>query len=213
MTATTLSVIQPRSSVGRFVAGVLVVWLCLAAWASVVELPARSAWMMPVLIAMPLSVFAVLWSTTPAFRRWALDLDRPFLILLHTLRMLGLGFVMLYVYGRLPAAFALVAGLGDAITAVWALFLGVALYQGMAVSLRAVHAWNTFGIVDFIAAVSLGLASRSAPAGLIAGGVTTDPMVQFPLSLVPLFAVPLFAMTHFIVYAQLRKQRDNDRYR
>jgi len=205
MTSATLSVIQPRTPVGWTVSILLAAWLAAAVLASVNDLSARSAWMMPVLMAAPFIVFASAWYLAPAFRRWALDLDQRFLILLHTLRALGLGFVMLHFHDVLPAVFAFPAGLGDALTAAWALLLGAALYRGAPVGRKAIYAWNTFGLLDFIAAVSLGFASRGVPHGLIAEGVNTDPMGLFPLSLVPLFGVPLFAMTHMIIYAQLRR--------
>lgn len=206
MNATALSVIHPHTSIGRVVAVVLGLWFIAASYASLNNIPAQTPWAMPVLVAMPLLLFGITWLSTPAFRNWALQLDQRFLILLHSWRMLGLGFVMLYFYDVLPAQFALPAGLGDATAAAWALLLGVALYRGSEVKPSSIHAWNTFGVIDFMAAVSLGLASRAAPLGLIQDGINTDPMGWFPLSIVPLFGVPFFLITHFIIYAQLRNR-------
>ena len=207
MNTTTLSIIQPRSDTGRVVTTVLGLWFVAAALASVSNLPMQTPWMLPFLVSMPLTLFGLTWLFSPGFRGWALGLDQRFLILLHTTRTLGLGFVMLYFYDSLPPAFAFSAGLGDAATAIWALFLGVALYQGANIGNRAIYNWNTFGLLDFVAAVVLGLASRSAPVGLIADGISSDAVGIFPLSIVPLFVVPFFVMTHLIIYAQLRLHR------
>ena len=63
--------------------------------------------------------------------------------------------------------------------------------------------WNLLGILDLIAAVSIG-ALNSALASGIAGEVTTGPMAQLPLVLIPVYFVPLFFMLHVTALCQAR---------
>ena len=152
-------------------------------------------------------VFLLAWRNSPDFRATVLAIDTGTLVILHSWRMVGMGFVFLYFYDRLPALFALTAGLGDAMTAMAALFIGIALYQGGAlVSRQRIRLWNSFGLIDFVAAVSLGVLTRSGEALHTAGQVSSDIMGTFPLALIPGFAVPFYLITHLIIYAQLRRR-------
>jgi len=155
----------------------------------------------------PVVMFGVGYMTISAFRDWVLMLDMRQLILLHSWRMVGVGFVFLYFHGQLPALFALPAGIGDAVAAIGALFLGIALFKNSsAVSRRKVFLWNTFGLLDFIIAVSMGIATRTNEWLYIANQASSDIMGQFPLVLIPGFAVPFYIITHLIIYAQLRQR-------
>ncbi len=87
----------------------------------------------------PVVMFGVSFMTISAFRDWVLILDMRQLILLHSWRMVGVGFVFLYFHGQLPALFALPADIGDAVAAAGALFLDIALFKNAsAVSRRKV---------------------------------------------------------------------------
>ena len=157
-------------------------------------------------VILPVAIYGMAYLGLNAFRAWVLALDMRPLILLHSWRMVGAGFVMLYFYDRLPALFALPAGVGDAMVAVAAVFVGIALYQRPETVPRyRIYLWNTFGLVDFIVAVSLGVLTRTGEilhAGAQAG---SDIMSSFPLALIPGFAVPFYFITHLIIYAQLRR--------
>jgi len=129
------------------------------------------------------------------------------LILLHSWRMVGIGFVFLYFYDRLPALFALPAGLGDAMAAMGALFIGIALYEHTAtVSPKRVYLWNMFGLIDFVVAVSMGVMTRTGEVLSFSGQVSSDIMGSFPLALIPGFAVPFYVITHLIIFAQLKRR-------
>ena len=98
-----------------------------------------------VAVLMPVAVFTVVYLNMKSFKDWVLSLDMRQLILLHSWRMVGIGFVFLYFQDRLPALFALPAGLGDAMAAIGALFLGIALYErAETVSPKRIFFWNTF---------------------------------------------------------------------
>ena len=158
-------------------------------------------------IVIPVVIFSLAYFRITVFRQWVLALDMRHLILLHSWRMIGMGFVFLYFHQQLPALFALPAGLGDAAAAVGAVFLAIALYENAAsVSRRRLLVWNTFGLADFIAAVSLGVLTRTGELLHFSGSAGSEIMGVFPLALVPGFAVPFYIITHLIIYAQLRGQ-------
>ena len=152
-----------------------------------------------------LSLFALAYRTLPAFRAYVLGLDMRLLILLHSWRTLGLGFVMLYMVGQLPMLFAFLAGFGDALAAVGAILLGYLLFTSPSgVSVKLISRWNTFGLVDFIIAVSVGVLTQTN--GLLASntGVDSDLMTAFPFVIIPAFLVQVFTLTHIIIYLQLK---------
>jgi len=151
------------------------------------------------------SVFLVSYMSLPAFREYILKLDMRFLIMLHSWRMLGVGFMMLYIFDKLPALFAYLAGIGDALTAMIAVFLAYALFMNkQGVSRSFIWRWNTFGLVDFFVAVSVGILTRSEAILAPANGVNSDLMTTFPFVIIPGFLVQVFALTHIIIYLQLR---------
>ena len=161
-----------------------------------------------VAILLPLVAFGLLCLGIRSFRYWVLGLDMRHLILLHSWRMVGMGFVFLYFQDQLPALFALPAGLGDALAAAGALFLVIAMYERASlVSARRIFTWNTFGLVDFLLAVSLGVLTRAGDVLHINGAVDSNIMGTFPLALIPAFAVPFYMITHLIIYAQLMHRR------
>ena len=82
MSTTSLSVIQPHSSIGRAVATVIALWFIFASLASITNLPMQSPWLLPLLVAIPLLIFALAWISWSKFRVWALELDQRFLITL-----------------------------------------------------------------------------------------------------------------------------------
>jgi len=156
---------------------------------------------------MPAIVYGIAYFSIGSFRDWVLSLDIRHLILLHSWRMVGMGFVFLYFHDRLPALFALPAGLGDAMAATGAVFLGIALYErASSVSTARIYMWNLFGLIDFVVAISMGVLTRTGDVLHFSGQVGSDIMGTFPLALVPGFAVPFFVITHLVIYAQLKQR-------
>ena len=160
--------------------------------------------LMPALILIPVVGFALAYRTNPGFRSTVLSLDTGILVILHSWRMLGMGFVFLYAYDVLPGLFAGLAGLGDAMAATGATLLGIQLLRGKPVSKQALQRWNSFGFLDFLIAVSVGTALRSS---LLGGEITTDPLALLPLSLIPTLIVPFYMITHLIIFLQLREKQ------
>lgn len=153
----------------------------------------------------PLIIFATTYSVSPRFKHYVLSIDMRHLILLHSWRMLGFGFVFLYFYDVLPALFAFPAGVGDAMAATFAVFLAIAMYRNKDIEKKWIYRWNNFGLLDFIIAVSLGIMSRTGNIGQLEGHVASDAMGVLPLVMIPTFIVPFYIITHIIIYLQLRK--------
>jgi len=155
-----------------------------------------------------LVLFALGYRTSLAFRDYVLGLDKRLLILLHSWRTLGLGFVLVYSVGALPALFAFPAGIGDAVAAIWATFLAYSmLVKKSAVSNRQILTWNTFGLVDFVIALGLGVLTRTDAVFSGMTDVSGDVLMTFPFVIVPAFLVQFFTLTHIIIYLQIRNER------
>ncbi len=194
----------------------------LLAWFSLIVLLGQNGFFIPeagqppamlfVTGGVALALFGATYRYHSAFRSYVLNLDMRLLVMLHGTRTLGLGFVMLYSIGQLPAFFALMAGFGDAITAVWAIamvYYWITHQQGL--SRKALLRWNHFGLLDFALALGIGALSQTGGLFHIAGGPSNDLVVMMPIVLIPGFLVQVLVITHIIIYLQLRNNwKDQD---
>lgn len=198
-----------RSIVFAVLALWFVVVLALGAAGAFVRSPGTPP--IPILIGatVPLAVFLGGYWLWPAFRAYILSADLVQAAAMQAWRFAGLGFLALYVHGMLPGAFAWPAGVGDiaiGVTAPW-IVLALVRKPGFATS-RVFVAWNLFGILDLVVAVSIGglVSALAAP-----GEVTTGPMAVMPLVLVPAFLVPLFLMLHLTALFQAGRRASTQR--
>jgi hypothetical protein len=128
------------------------------------------------------------------------------LTIVQTWRIVGMTFVVLYVYGILPGVFALPAGWGDVAIGITAPFVAIYL-AGNAQRKASYVVWQLLGMLDLVTAVTLGVLASPAPVGVLGHGVTTEPMTLMPLSVIPTFAVPLLLILHIISIAQAIRGR------
>jgi hypothetical protein len=126
----------------------------------------------------------------------------PLLTLPHTLRVVGVAFVIVMALGDLPWIFALPAGLGDIAIGLSAPFVARALDRDEALE-RAVR-FNVLGIVDLVVALTIGFLAGLGPVGLDVTP-TTEPLALLPLALVPTVAVPTALTLHVVSLARLRE--------
>jgi hypothetical protein len=192
---------------------VLLLWFALILALSINDVFASEPGQAPLNIlvsfAASIGIFTLCYRVFARFRHYVLALDMRLLILLHSWRMLGLGFVMLYTQDSLPALFAFVAGFGDALTAIFAIVLAYTLFiRPASVSTKTVRRWNTFGLLDFVLAVAIGILTRSGAPLMIGNGVSSDLMTTFPFAMIPGFLVQVFTLTHIIIFLQLRNIKD-----
>jgi hypothetical protein len=66
-------------------------------------------------------------------------------------------------------------------------------------------AWQLFGMLDLINAVTMGVLASPPPVRILGHAVTTEAMTVLPLSVIPTFAVPLWLILHIISIAQVVK--------
>ena len=123
------------------------------------------------------------------------------LALPHTLRVVGVTFVLVMALGHLPAIFALPAGLGDIATGLAAPFVARRLAQGGGRT-RAVW-FNLLGILDLVVALGIGFLAGLGPWRPLAVTPSTEPLSLLPLALVPTVAVPLAIALHLVALRQL----------
>ena len=187
---------------------VLMVWLAGVLVLAQSELLANDAMVPPVLgaaVALPPLLAWLAWKTSDRVQEFVLNVDLRILILLHSLRTVGMGFLFLYAFGLLHPVFAFPAAIGDLMAAVGALTIGIAAFKGMKVPVRSVRRWNTFGLLDFGIAVTAGMATRSDFLG--SAELHTDLLGRFPLVIFPTFLVPLMVIVHLAIYAKLNRQQ------
>jgi hypothetical protein len=115
----------------------------------------------------------------------------------------GAAFLAIMTLGRLPALFALPAGLGDVAAGIAAPLVARKLAQGG--SRRGALWFNAFGMTDLVVALTLGTLTGFQLINVTPSGA---PISELPLALIPTAAVPLlFALHVTSVSALLRARR------
>lgn len=123
------------------------------------------------------------------------------LALPHVFRVAGVAFLVVMAMGKLPAAFALPAGLGDIAVGIAAPTIARRLAGGD----RTGAVWfNILGIVDLAVAVSVGFMAGLGPARLLDVSPSTADLALLPLALIPTTAVPLALALHVTSLIRLR---------
>lgn len=157
-----------------------------------------------ILVPIVVSLWAV--RRSPALRAVALGTPLTALVAAHAGRVLGFFFLLLFAAGRLPPTFAMAAGWGDIVVAIAALPLVWAIHRRVNGWRTLTLAWNLFGFVDLVTAVTLGVGSASdSPARFIFESPSTDAMGFLPWLLIPGVLVPLYLLTHLAIFAQLAR--------
>ena len=104
-------------------------------------------------------------------------------------------FLVVMALGKLPAVFAVPAGLGDIAVGVAAVFVA----RRSAGRPRKGLVWfNILGIVDLAVAVGIGFLAGLGPSPVLDVTPATDILVALPLVLIPTTAVPLAVALHVV---------------
>jgi hypothetical protein len=120
------------------------------------------------------------------------------LALPHTLRVVGVLFLIVMAQGHLPTAFALPAGLGDIAIGVAAPFVARRLARDT--DRTGAVRFHVLGILDLIVAGSIGFLLI----GLVEATPSTAPLLLLPLALIPTVPVPLALALHIVSLRRLR---------
>ena len=193
----------------RWPAGVLGIWLAVALVLSATGVlfnPPRPV--LPAMILLPPILFLAAFARSRGLRQWIMGLNPRWPIGFHLVRApIGVIFLLMEAAGRLPAEFALKAGIGDILVGVAAVVAMICLPLSSMINVRVVLIWNILGLADIL--MVIGVAQR-----ILFFGEDTAVLVEltrFPMLLVPVFIVPLVLITHFVVFAQLWHNRTESR--
>ena len=209
MSTVTISQSSIRHGIGPTVAAVLAAWFVLVSVLGAVGAfgtpPGTPPLPIFVGVVAPIVAFFLFFWLSSAFRDFVLSIDLRVATAIQAWRAAGLGFIALYAYHVLPGSFAWPAGLGDVaigLTAPWVI-LALIRRPNFAAS-KVFIAWNLFGLLDLVDAVSTGALSSALATGA-PGEITSAPMAQLPLVLIPAYFVPIFVMLHAAALFQSRR--------
>jgi hypothetical protein len=173
----------------------------------IVNEPGRPPLVLLAFFVVPILGFVTAYATSPSFRAFTETIPMTLLVGSHLWRFVGIGFVIGWLVGRLPAGFGVPEGFGDIIAAVGALLLLPSVHRGTA-SRGWLLAWNAFGLLDLISAVTVGLLFSESRLGVLGTPTSnTGLMVTFPVSLIPTFFVPLFILVHLLIFRRIAPER------
>jgi hypothetical protein len=143
------------------------------------------------LIPFVIAVIALFWSKNLRVINTATP--SAWLIGIQTYRVAGIMFVYPFLTsGILPAGFAYPAGIGDALTGIFAPVVALMVAQNRPHALKWAVAWNLFGTLDLIVAPATALIFQARVLAI------------YPLALVPLFlGPPLGILTHILSFRNL----------
>ena len=120
---------------------------------------------------------------------------------IHSLRLVGIAFVIAGLSQELAPQFGWLAGGGDMISALVSIPLAIVLYQKhYSKSLRARFiVWNIFGLAGLFLSITLGLLYSLSAVGILSSPVANTRALSFlPYSLIPTFYVPILILLHLL---------------
>ena len=162
----------------------------------------------PVIFAAWLGILLTIWFASPKFRTALLSIPLPTVVGVHTMRVLGVFFLVLLGEHRLIAPFAPSAGWGDIITGIGAAYIAIVLARGGRVSTPLLAGWNVFGTLDLIAALTFAaLSVPNTPIYMFTEQPGLAAMTQLPWLLVPTVFVPIYLLSHLAIFTRLWQTR------
>jgi fatty acid desaturase len=121
-------------------------------------------------------------------------------------RSLGVVFLMLYAAGKFPGLFALPAGLGDVAVGLSAPFVAFAYARNRREGAGAVRAWNMFGILDLVVAVTMGFLTSPSAITPLEVHPTSELITMMPMVMIPVYMVPLSIVLHIASLVKLHRE-------
>jgi hypothetical protein len=137
-------------------------------------------------------------------REVLLALPVTLLVGVNAMRIFGGFFLLLALQNRLSGPFPQSAGWGDVIVGITAIPLALAIARNPQAHRGALLAWNLFGTLDLIAAVTFGIMSApGSPLQVFGGTIGSTAVTMLPWSNIPTLLVPFYLITHGIIFAKL----------
>ncbi len=185
---------------------VLIAWFFLSVWLALhgaAGAPGKPPLGLAVALVAPLALFALDDRRRGPLFDGLRRLDVPTLIAMQTFRIGGVFFIIAWMAGALPAAFALPAGLGDIAVGATAPLVAAAVAARRPGHRALAYAWNVVGLADLVNALFQGVTHSRSSFGVLAGSLTTDAVTRYPLALIPTFFVPLAIMLHILAFSRM----------
>jgi hypothetical protein len=190
------------------IATLLIVWFVaelVPAWLGFFQGAAPRIPMIQFGMLLPPVLVAVLFWRWRLLRRVVEAVPQSWMVGVQLYRVEGLIFLVLYAVGKLPGVFALPAGIGDAITGLFALSVGAAYARNPQAAAGRVRAWNLFGIADLVVAVTTGFLTSPSPLQMLSLDKPNELVTAFPLVMIPVYLVPLAILLHLASLKKLRQ--------
>jgi hypothetical protein len=145
----------------------------------------------------PLVIALIALFTSKNLRAINTATPSAWLIAIQTYRVAGIMFIYPFVtHGILPSGFGYPAGIGDALTGIFAPSVALMVARNRANAVKWAVAWNLFGTLDLIDATATALAFQAPVLSI------------YPIALVPLFlGPPLGILTHVLSLRNLAVAR------
>jgi hypothetical protein len=183
-------------------------WIGLAVAVTAAGLASAPA-TLPILFGIPILTAVVLALTSESFRTALASIPTRELIWVNVFRVMGAFFLFLLAAGQLGGPFPYFAGIGDILTGLLALPVA-RLSEHKPLDRSRMLAWNAFGMLDLLVAVTLGVLSRNnGPTQLIHAGAGSDALAVLPWSLIPFALVPVYLVIHATIFARLLRPQEN----
>jgi len=125
-----------------------------------------------------------------------IPLDR--IIGLQIYRALGVVFLVEWMLGAMPGAFALPAAIGDIAIGVTAPWIAARVRAGAPRAQGAAVLWNVLGIADLVVAIGTGVLTAPGALHLLSPDFPNVAITMMPLVLVPTISLPLSFLLHLI---------------
>ncbi len=121
---------------------------------------------------------------------------------LHIFRVIGVFFVLLALHDALPKPFALIAGIGDVLTAISSVFVAKAIQDKKSYAKKLTYIWNIFGTVDILyTAIAANVLTKIS---IETGALGVDTLAVFPFCIIPAFAPPTILLLHWSIFKKLQ---------
>jgi hypothetical protein len=178
----------------------LTLWLAVA-WSASVEgvfSATSNLPLLPIAIIGPVIVGAPMLLRSRRVGQLLDAMPAGWLVGVQAYRVFGAAFLAASLRGTLPGLFGYPAGIGDALTGMFALPVAMAVATGAAEGRRAAIVWNVFGLADLAVAITMGMITSPGPLQLVASNVPGIGSAGYPEVLTPAFAVPSSILLHLL---------------
>ncbi len=150
---------------------------------------------------LPLAVLVTIIFGTAACKKANAILELEDLVKVHIFRLIGSTFLILFLYELLPKPFALIAGIGDVLTAISSVFVAKAIRNQKSYARKLTYVWNTFGLMDILITSAMAIIFTKISIDNNVQGV--EFLAEFPFCFIPAFAPPTIIFMHLLVFRKL----------